>query len=125
MAIDPNASSITVAGTKTEGAFADHSPPIANLAVSSPSATVHNQRSRPTVRHPACPNSPRKRKAANFLSRSRTDDGTLFLGDGSLAGAPAPKLNQRGIRSVIKVVDERSLYVQRMAKRWDFEGLLT
>lgn len=42
-------------------------------------------------------------------SRSRTDDGTLFLGDGSLAGAPTPKLNQRGIRPVIKVVDDRSL----------------
>ncbi|KAK0611763.1 P-loop containing nucleoside triphosphate hydrolase protein [Immersiella caudata] len=68
MAIDPNASSITVA-----------------------------VRVRPfTIR-----------EAAQL--RSRTDDGTLFLGDGSLAGAPAPKLNQRGIRSVIKVVDERSL----------------
>ncbi|KAK0648999.1 kinesin motor domain-containing protein [Cercophora newfieldiana] len=67
MAIDPNASSITVA-----------------------------VRVRPfTIREAA--------------QLSRTDDGTLFLGDGSLAGAPAPKLNQRGIRSVIKVVDERSL----------------
>ena len=42
-------------------------------------------------------------------SRSRTDDATLFLGDGSLASAPTPKLNQRGIRPVIKVVDDRSL----------------
>lgn len=40
---------------------------------------------------------------------SRTDDSTVFLGDGSLAGAPAPKLNQRGIRSVIKVVDDKCL----------------
>ncbi|KAK3689537.1 P-loop containing nucleoside triphosphate hydrolase protein [Podospora appendiculata] len=40
---------------------------------------------------------------------TRTDDGTLFLGDGSMAGAPTPKLNQRGIRSVIKVVDDRCL----------------
>ncbi|KAJ4165497.1 hypothetical protein LMH87_007127 [Akanthomyces muscarius] len=39
----------------------------------------------------------------------RTDDNTLFLGDGSLAGAPAPKLHQRGIRNVIKVMDERCL----------------
>lgn len=45
----------------------------------------------------------------NFVSRVRNDDSTLFLGDGSLAAAPTPKLNQRGIRSVIKVVDDRSL----------------
>ncbi|KAH8887143.1 kinesin [Thozetella sp. PMI_491] len=38
-----------------------------------------------------------------------TDEASLFLGDGSLAGAPAPKLNQRGLRSVIKVVDDRCL----------------
>jgi hypothetical protein len=43
--------------------------------------------------------------------RHKTDDNTLFLGDGSLAGAPAPKLHQRGIRNVIKVVDDRCLYV--------------
>lgn len=49
-------------------------------------------------------------KSANFLSRTRTDDSTLFLGDGSLAAAPTPKLSQRGIRPVIKVVDDRSLY---------------
>ncbi|KJR88928.1 kinesin family member 18/19 [Sporothrix schenckii 1099-18] len=40
---------------------------------------------------------------------AKTDDGTLFLGDGSLAAAPAPKLNQKGLRSVIKVVDDRCL----------------
>ncbi|KAK8003261.1 hypothetical protein PG989_002980 [Apiospora arundinis] len=39
----------------------------------------------------------------------RTDDGTVFLGDGSLAGVPTPKLKQSGIRSVIKVVDDRCL----------------
>ncbi|KAF2469009.1 kinesin-domain-containing protein [Lindgomyces ingoldianus] len=37
------------------------------------------------------------------------DDQTLFLGDGSLAAAPTPKLHQKGIRSVIKVVDEKCL----------------
>ena len=37
------------------------------------------------------------------------DDTTLFLGDGSLAAAPTPKLNQKGIRSVIKVVDDKCL----------------
>ncbi|KAM0275986.1 hypothetical protein ACHAQH_007204 [Verticillium albo-atrum] len=40
---------------------------------------------------------------------TRTDEGTLFLGDGSLAAAPTPKLNTRGIRPVIKVVDDRCL----------------
>ncbi|KAI6784596.1 uncharacterized protein J7T54_006641 [Emericellopsis cladophorae] len=39
----------------------------------------------------------------------KNDDGTVFLGDGSLAGAPQPKLHQRGIRNVIKVVDDRCL----------------
>ncbi|KAI0474668.1 kinesin motor domain-containing protein [Xylaria cf. heliscus] len=39
----------------------------------------------------------------------RHDDGTVFLGDGSLAGAPAPKLKQSGIRSVIRVIDDRCL----------------
>ncbi|KAH6887733.1 P-loop containing nucleoside triphosphate hydrolase protein [Thelonectria olida] len=39
----------------------------------------------------------------------KTDDGTVFLGDGSLAAVPTPKLHQRGIRNVIKVVDDRCL----------------
>ncbi|ODA83187.1 hypothetical protein RJ55_01698 [Drechmeria coniospora] len=39
----------------------------------------------------------------------KTDDSTIFLGDGSLAGLPTPKLHQRGLRSVIKVVDDRCL----------------
>ncbi|PKS08358.1 hypothetical protein jhhlp_005302 [Lomentospora prolificans] len=46
---------------------------------------------------------------ADYGPRSRTDDSTVFLGDGSLAAAPAPKLHQRGLRSVIKVVDDRCL----------------
>jgi kinesin family protein 18/19 len=40
---------------------------------------------------------------------SRCDDQTLFLGDGSLAAAPTPKLHTKGIRPVIKVVDEKCL----------------
>ena len=40
---------------------------------------------------------------------SKCEDGPLFLGDGSLAGAPTPKLNQKGIRSIIKVLDDRCL----------------
>ncbi|KAI2792634.1 Kinesin-like protein 6 [Penicillium oxalicum] len=40
---------------------------------------------------------------------SRTDDTPLFLGDGSLAGVPTPKLNQKGLRSVVKVIDDRCL----------------
>lgn len=44
---------------------------------------------------------------------AKIDDGPLFLGDGSLAAAPTPKLAQKGLRSVIKVVDDRCLYVPR------------
>ncbi|KAF2815978.1 kinesin-domain-containing protein [Mytilinidion resinicola] len=40
---------------------------------------------------------------------SKTDDQTLFLGDGSLACAPTPKLHQKGIKPVLKVVDEKCL----------------
>ncbi|KAJ5551543.1 hypothetical protein N7535_000513 [Penicillium sp. DV-2018c] len=40
---------------------------------------------------------------------TRCDDGPLFLGDGSFAGAPTPKLNQKGIRSIVKVIDDRCL----------------
>jgi len=42
---------------------------------------------------------------------TKCDDGPLFLGDGSLAAAPTPKLHQKGLRSVIKVVDDKCLYV--------------
>ncbi|KAG0651845.1 Kinesin 5 [Hyphodiscus hymeniophilus] len=40
---------------------------------------------------------------------TKCEDGTLFLGDGSLAGVPTPKLGQKGIRPVIKVVDDKCL----------------
>lgn len=40
---------------------------------------------------------------------TKCDDSTIFLGDGSLATAPTPKLSQKGIRSVIKVVDDKCL----------------
>ncbi|KAL9082771.1 MAG: hypothetical protein Q9159_006184 [Coniocarpon cinnabarinum] len=40
---------------------------------------------------------------------SKTDDAPLFLGDGSLAGAQTPKLASKGLRSIIKVVDDRCL----------------
>ncbi|PTU25079.1 hypothetical protein P175DRAFT_0471926 [Aspergillus ochraceoroseus IBT 24754] len=40
---------------------------------------------------------------------TKCEDGPLFLGDGSLAGAPTPKLNQKGLRSIIKVIDDRCL----------------
>lgn len=46
------------------------------------------------------------REAAQLV---KSDDGTLFLGDGSLAAAPTPKLHQRGLRNIIKVVDDRCL----------------
>jgi hypothetical protein len=41
--------------------------------------------------------------------RTKCDDGPLFLGDGSLAAVPTPKLNQKGLRPVIKVVDDKCL----------------
>ena len=41
---------------------------------------------------------------------TKCEDGPLFLGDGSLAGVPTPKLIQKGIRPVIKVVDDKCLY---------------
>ncbi|KIW70394.1 hypothetical protein PV04_02668 [Phialophora macrospora] len=40
---------------------------------------------------------------------TKCDDTTIFLGDGSLAAAPTPKLSQKGLRSVIKVVDDKCL----------------
>jgi kinesin family protein 18/19 len=38
---------------------------------------------------------------------ARSDDGPMFLGDGSLAAAPAPHMKR--IRPVLKVVDEKCL----------------
>ncbi|KAH7377294.1 P-loop containing nucleoside triphosphate hydrolase protein [Pyrenochaeta sp. MPI-SDFR-AT-0127] len=40
---------------------------------------------------------------------TRSDEQTLFLGDGSLAALPTPKLQSKGIRPVIKVLDEKCL----------------
>ncbi|KAI9742881.1 MAG: kinesin-like protein Klp5 [Claussenomyces sp. TS43310] len=40
---------------------------------------------------------------------TKCDDGTVFLGDGSLAGVPTPKLSSKGIHPVIKVVDDKCL----------------
>ena len=41
---------------------------------------------------------------------TRTDDAPLFLGEGALAGAPqTPKLHQKGIRNIVKVMDDRCL----------------
>jgi kinesin family protein 18/19 len=39
---------------------------------------------------------------------SRSDEQTLFLGDASLAAAP-PRLHSKGIRSVIKIIDDKCL----------------
>ena len=46
------------------------------------------------------------REAAQVI---KTDDGPCFFGDGSLAAAPAKLSSQKGIRSVIKVVDDKCL----------------
>lgn len=51
------------------------------------------------------------------MDRHKHDDGQVFLGDGSLAGAPRPKLKQSGIRSVIKVIDDKCLYVFHAPKQ--------
>jgi kinesin family member 18/19 len=41
---------------------------------------------------------------------TKCDNTPLFLGDGSLAGVSStPKLVQKGIRPVIKVIDDRCL----------------
>ncbi|KAF7190527.1 Kinesin-like protein [Pseudocercospora fuligena] len=40
---------------------------------------------------------------------SRSDDGPVYLGEGSLASAPKPRVGQKGIRNVIKVLDEKTL----------------
>ncbi|EZF30450.1 kinesin-like protein [Trichophyton mentagrophytes] len=40
---------------------------------------------------------------------SKCDDGMVFMGDGSLAGNSAPKLQQKGLRSIVKVVDDKCL----------------
>ncbi|KAF2216096.1 hypothetical protein CERZMDRAFT_35302 [Cercospora zeae-maydis SCOH1-5] len=40
---------------------------------------------------------------------TRNDDGPLFLGDGSMAALPKPRLGGKGIRPVIKVMDEKCL----------------
>ncbi|KAF2669062.1 kinesin-domain-containing protein [Microthyrium microscopicum] len=45
------------------------------------------------------------REAAQLV---KTEDGHTFLGDGSLAAAP-PKLSSKGLRSIIKVVDDKCL----------------
>ncbi|OJD27618.1 hypothetical protein ACJ73_00997 [Blastomyces percursus] len=40
---------------------------------------------------------------------TKCDDSMLFLGDGSLAAVPTPKLIQKGIRPVVKVMDDKCL----------------
>lgn len=56
-------------------------------------------------------------RAANTISKVReaaqlthAPDGPLFLGDGSLAAAPTPAVKSKGIRPVLKVVDDKCLY---------------
>lgn len=42
---------------------------------------------------------------------SKLDDGPLFLGDGSLAAVPMTNPRSKGLRPVIKVMDEKCLSV--------------
>ena len=50
------------------------------------------------------------RQVREAAQLTQVPDGPLFLGDGSLAGAPTPSLlKQKGIRPVLKVVDDKCL----------------
>ncbi|KAI5787587.1 P-loop containing nucleoside triphosphate hydrolase protein [Peziza echinospora] len=40
---------------------------------------------------------------------TKIDEGPQFFGDGSLAGTPAPKITGKGLRSVVKVIDDQLL----------------
>ncbi|KAI9830281.1 MAG: kinesin-like protein Klp5 [Phylliscum demangeonii] len=40
---------------------------------------------------------------------TKCDDSPVFLGDGSLAAVPIPRLTQKGLRPVIKVIDDKCL----------------
>lgn len=55
---------------------------------------------------------------------TKCDDGPMFLGDGSLASAPTPKLTQKGIRPVIKVVDDKCLYEFKHGSCFSTDGRL-
>lgn len=85
-------------------AFSMH---VRELINTSPCPTFHNQRSCANVCFPSLP-----RVVYTYtIYRTKCEDGALFLGDGSLAGVPTPKLGQKGIRSVIKVMDDKCLFV--------------
>lgn len=74
------------------------------LTIGSPRSPVHHQRSCAAVSS-IVPIACRRL----IESRTKCDDGTLFLGEGSLAAAPTPKLSSKGLHSVIKVVDDKCL----------------
>ena len=68
-------------------------------------AAIYNPRGSSIV----CLRRPSSLSTADTYDRVKSDDGPLFLGDGSLAAVPTPKLMQKGIRPVIKVVDDKCL----------------
>jgi hypothetical protein len=84
--------------------FSEH---VQELTKISPCPTFHNPRSCANV---CCPSLARV-AYAYIVYRTKCEDGALFLGDGSLAGVPTPKLGQKGIRPVIKVLDDKCLFV--------------
>ena len=49
-------------------------------------------------------------KVREAAQLTHVPEGPLFLGDGSLAGAPTPKPTSKGIRPVLKVIDDKCLY---------------
>ena len=77
----------------------------AGLISCSPRQTFHSERSCTIVRvlHDAIA------FVVLTLSRKKCDDGTIFLGDGSLAAAPSSRVTNKGIHPVIKVVDDKCL----------------
>lgn len=43
--------------------------------------------------------------------RAKVDDNPTFFGDGLLAGSTTPKITGKGIRRIVKVIDDQMLSV--------------
>jgi hypothetical protein len=109
MGVDSGQSSITVAGEFLPIAFQRSRSIADHVSQSEYGPLPFEKRLKCTCDLDDFEYPPPKHNTLTPSHRHKNDDGTVFLGDGSLAGAPAPKLHQRGIRNVIKVVDDRCL----------------
>lgn len=98
------ASSISVTGK------GDHILLWAGITFSSSCETVHAQGGCATVSVSAV----WLRIRTLTICSKKCDDGTIFLGDGSLAAAPTSRITNKGIHPVIKVVDDKCLYVAQV-----------